>query len=216
MKWVSCSTKQQCDRALLRVHLTRPPRVVRRSRGLLRRRAGGRDAARGPRAAGGAVRPARRWALLDLRLLFGPSWGARAAFAFSLVNLFCMGLFVWARRALNSPKRWFPIRAVDMSCRSSTYRTRRWVQKAKAGDPIFKTGNQREERKGTLEMVRLRAAPARRVTMARLGLTARAINVQVFDYLGSVDTAATEQVPRRVASDLQSPTSRMVSHGLAV
>ena len=55
----------------------------------------------------------------------------------------------------------------DMSCRASTYRTRRWRDRTKRGDPVFKSGDARHERKGTLEMV--------------------------FSYLGSVETAATEQ-----------------------
>ena len=56
---------------------------------------------------------------------------------------------------------------LDMSCRGSTYRTRKWKKKRRSGDPIFNSGQPREERKGTLEMV--------------------------YDYLGTVDTAATEQ-----------------------
>ena len=41
-----------------------------------------------------------------------PREGVQAPLAFSIVNWFLYGVFVWARKALNSQKRWFPTRAV--------------------------------------------------------------------------------------------------------
>ena len=62
--------------------------------------------------------PDRPAALLDLhrhRLLPGPARGVYAALAFPVVSRVFYGVFVWARRALSSHERWFPVRAVILS-----------------------------------------------------------------------------------------------------